>query len=167
MEPLTMSSAQYEPDPQVLELINKARTACGMPQLRELPQGIPETSRQCVLGRSLGVEVLLDDLEGPFALTLRYRQACALARAWSGGGRPRAVWNGWAVTLPASLSQFIRQFDARKYPKLVSSNSEARSESIRSELRSLRFDWVEEKNRLDDLLERARSACDHARQLSR
>jgi hypothetical protein len=117
-----MSSGQYEPDPQVLELINNARKACGMLPLRELPQGIPETSRQCVLGRSLGVEVLLDDHDGPLALTLRYRQACALARAWGGGGRPRPVWNGWAVTLPPILSQFIRQFDARKYLKLVSSN---------------------------------------------
>jgi hypothetical protein len=151
----------FEPGPEILELVNQARRELRMPTLKELPRGTPETSRQCVLGRSLDVEVLTDDHDGPFALVQQYRRACVMARVW-GVGRPRAVWNGWAIDLPAALTRFVREFDARCYPQLVSDLPAPSPESIRSELRALRFDWIAENARVDDLLRRARLAHDHA-----
>src|SRR5438270_9605844 len=107
-----MSSLQHSfSHGDVVELIGKARTALGMPPLKKLPRGVRETSRQCVLGRSLGVEILIDDRDGPYALVLQYRSACALSRAWC-VGRPCASWNGWAVRLPAELTRFVQEFDA-------------------------------------------------------
>ncbi len=103
-----------------------------MPLLTKLPQGIPKTSRQCVLGRSLDVEVLIDDHDGPFALVQQYRRAFVLARIWN-VDRPRAVWDGWAVNLPAELGKFVHEFDGHQYPQLVSDQSlSSSSRSYRS-----------------------------------
>src|SRR2546421_6743049 len=153
-----MSSLQHSlPRSAVFDLVSRARSALGMPPLKRLPRGIRETSRQCVLGRSLGVEILVDDRDGPYALVLQYRSACALSRAWC-VGRPCASWNGWAVRLPAALSKFVQEFDACCYPELVS-NLESEKAGPVSELRSLRFDWVVEKERVQDLLDRANELC--------
>jgi hypothetical protein len=147
----------------VLELVNRARAAFGILPLRKLPRGVRETSRQCVLGRSLGVEILLDDRDGPYALVLRYRAACALARTW-GVGRPCASWNGWAVRLPSELSKFVQEFDACRYPELDSGLSAKTTTSV-AELRVLRFDWISEQERVQKLLDQARNVCDSARDL--
>lgn len=158
-----MLSPQQNPGAEILALVNKARAALGMPPIRNLPRGIPETSRKCVLGRSLDVEVLMDDQDRAYALLTDYRSAYKLARAWN-AARPCGMWNGWAVLLPEELNRFVHEFDARCYPHLTSVPSEAKN-NIVSELRHLRFDWVEEHTRVEDLLERARAACDHASNL--
>jgi hypothetical protein len=155
-----MLPAEQSPDSEILELVNKARIVLDILPLRKLPKGIPETSRKCVLGRSLGVEVLLDDQGRAYALLFAYHSASALARTW-GVGRPFGMWNGWAVLLPAELNRFVHQFDARCFPDLTSAACESK-EGVRSELRHLRFDWVAEHGRVADLIERAREACDLA-----
>src|SRR5216683_4952761 len=156
-----MSSVEQNPGSEILDLINKARLVMEMPALKKLPRGIPETSRKCVLGRSLGLEILLDDQDRPYALVHEYRRACRLARVWS-VGRPYGMWNGWAMLLPDELSKFVHEFDSRCYPQLLSVSREQKSGVVRSELRSLRFDWVEENKKVADLLERARAAHDAA-----
>jgi hypothetical protein len=103
----------------ILDLLNRARIKLGGMPLKELPRGIPDSSQHCVLGRSLGFEFLLDHQDHPFALVLKYHRACALAAAWD-VPRPYAVWNGWAVRVPEALSRFIHNFDARRYPQLIS-----------------------------------------------
>jgi len=151
-------------DAEILGLINKARTTLSMAPLEDLPSGVPNTSRLCVLGRSLGVEVLLDDKDYPFALVLNYRRGCALAKAWD-VSPPTEAWNGWGVQLPAELAKFVRDFDAQQYPGLSLSTRAVDIGGIRSELRSLRFGWMEEHGRLERLLGQAREACDRAAQL--
>jgi hypothetical protein len=159
-----MSSLQHSlPRSAVFDLVSRARSALGMPPLKRLPRGIRETSRQCVLGRSLGVEILVDDRDGPYALVLQYRSACALSRAWC-VGRPCASWNGWAVSLPAELTRFVQEFDACCYPELVSNSPPKKSATV-SELRELRFDWVGEQQRVQNLIDRANELCDSAREL--
>ena len=155
-----MLSPEQNPDSVILQLVNKARVVLEMPPLRKLPRGIPETSRKCVLGRSLGVEVLVDDQDRAYALLLHYRAACRLARVWD-VARPYGMWNGWAVLLPWELNRFVHEFDARCYPHLASEASEAK-DGVRSELRHLRFDWAAEHTRVADLMERAREACGRA-----
>ena len=170
-------SPEQNPDSVILELVNKARVVLEMPPLRKLPRGIPETSRKCVLGRSLGVEVLVDDQDRAYALLLHYRAACRLARVWD-VARPCGMWNGWAVLLPGSreLNRFVHEFDARCYPHLASAASEAKAseakaseakaseakDGVRSELRHSRFDWAAEHTRVADLIERAGEACGRA-----
>lgn len=153
-------SPEQNPDSVILELVNKARVVLEMPPLRKLPRGIPETSRKCVLGRSLGVEVLVDDQDRAYALLLHYRAACRLARVWD-VTRPCGMWNGWAVLLPRELNRFVHEFDARCYPHLASAASEAK-DGVRSELRHSRFDWAAEHTRVADLIERAGEACGRA-----
>jgi hypothetical protein len=155
-----MLSEEQNPDSELLELVNKARVILEMPPLARLPKGIPDTSRKCVLGRSLGVEVLLDDQDRAYALVFAYRLAHRLARAW-GVGRPYGMWNGWAVLLPSELNRFVHEFDALCYPHLTSAASEAHG-GVRSELRDLRFDWMAEHSRVANLIERAREACGEA-----
>ncbi len=158
-------SPEQNPDSVILELVNKARVVLEMPPLRKLPRGIPETSRKCVLGRSLGVEVLVDDQDRAYALLLHYRAACRLARVWD-VARPCGMWNGWAVLLPRELNRFVHEFDARCYPHLASAASEAKAseakDGVRSELRHSRFDWAAEHTRVADLIERAGEACGRA-----
>src|ERR1700745_730244 len=101
-----MSSPDQNPSEEILELVNKARLLLEMPPLRKLPRGIPDTALKCVLGRSLGLEILLDDQDRAYTLVLRYRTACSLARVW-GVERPYGMWNGWAVMLPARLDEFV------------------------------------------------------------
>jgi hypothetical protein len=158
-----MLSPQQNPGAEILALVNKARVVLGKPPMRNLPRGIPETSRKCVLGRSLEVEVLLDDQDQAYALLSDYRSAYRLARAWS-VERPCGMWNGWAVLLPPQLSRFVHEFDALCYPHLTSAPGEAK-DGVRSELRHLRFDWVDEHTRVADLIERARAACDRAQDM--
>lgn len=158
-----MLSPEKNPGSEVLELVNKARVVLELPPLRKLPRGIPETSRKCVLGRSLGVEVLLDDRDRAYALLLDYHAAWRLARVWD-AARPCGMWNGWAVLLPPELDRFLHEFDALCYPHLTSAASEAK-EGVISELRNLRFDWVDEQTRVTDLLERARKAYERAHAL--
>ena len=122
------ASANHKPAPEILELVNQARLKLKKPLLMKLPQGIPGNSRQCVLGRSLGVEVLLDEHDGPFALVQQYRRACVLASIWN-VDRPCAVWDGWAFNLPAELSKFILEFDTYRYPQLVSDQNLSSSPS--------------------------------------
>jgi hypothetical protein len=155
-----MLSPEQNPGSEILELVNKARVVLKMPPLRKLPRGIPETSRKCVLGRSLGVEVLVDDQDRAYALLLHYRMAGRLARVWD-VARPHGMWNGWAVLLPWELNRFVHEFDARCYPHLASEASEAK-DGVRSELRHLRFDWAAEYTRVADLIGRGREACDRA-----
>ena len=155
-----MLSSEQNPSTEILELINKARIALEMPPLRKLPRGIPETSQKCVLGRSLGLEVLVDDQDRAYALLTNYHAAWRIARAW-GAERPYGMWNGWAVLLPLELNRFVHEFDARCHPYLTSAVSEVK-DGVRSELRHLRFDWVAEKTRVAELLTRARQACDRA-----
>jgi hypothetical protein len=156
-----MSSPEQYPGSQILELINKARIALEMPPLRKLPRGTPETSRKCVLGRSLSLEVLLDDQDRAYALLTNYHAASRLARAW-GAERPYGMWNGWAMLLPSELNRFVHEFDAHCYPHLTSMENEVK-DGVRSELRHLRFDWVAEHARVADLLMQARRACEYAR----
>jgi hypothetical protein len=151
---------ESNPGAEILELINKARVVLEMAPLRRLPRGIPETSRQCVLGRSLGVEVLLDDRDRAYGLLPRYRTALRLARVWD-TSRPYGMWNGWAVLLPEELNTFVHEFDARCYPALASAASGLK-DSVDPELRRSQFDWVDQHKRIADLLERARAACEHA-----
>jgi hypothetical protein len=155
-----MLSPRQNTEAEILALVNKARVALGMPPIRNLPRGIPVTSRKCVLGRSLDVEVLIDDQDQTYALLTNYRSAYKLARAWN-VARPCGMWNGWAVLLSEELNRFVHEFDARCYPHLTSATSEAKN-GVRSELRYLRFDWVDEHTRVADLIERARAACDQA-----
>jgi hypothetical protein len=156
-----MLTAQQTLRPDILALVNKARIALEMAPLKKLPRGVPQTSRKCVLGRSLGLEVLLDDQDRPYALVLQYHRARRLARIWC-VARPHALWNGWAVMLPHGLSEFIREFDSRCYPKLVAASREEKSGQVRSDLRALRFDLMEEQTRVADLLAQAWEACQRA-----
>jgi hypothetical protein len=158
-----MLPSEPNPDSGILELVNKARGMLEMPMLRKLPRGIPETSQKCVLGRSLGLEILRDDQDRAYALVLLYRTACRLARVW-GVARPHGMWNGWAVLLPEALNTFVDEFDARRYPQLASADGAA-EDGIISELRHLRFDWVDQHSKVADLIERARDACAQAREL--
>jgi hypothetical protein len=114
---------------EILEFVNAARVALEMQPLRKLPRGIPETSRKCVLGRSLGLEILLDDQDRAYALVLGYRSASKVARVW-GADLPHGMWNGWAVLLPPELNAFVREFDAQCYPHLMS-GTEVPEEGIR------------------------------------
>ena len=159
---MLMLSPEQNPDSEILELVNKARAVLEMPPLRKLPRGIPETSRKCVLGRTLGLEVLLSDQDRAYALVLKYHTAWRLARVW-GVARPYGMWNGWAVLMPPQLNRFVHEFDEHCYPHLISA-SEAK-DGVRSELRHLRFDWMAEQTRVADLLMRAQQACDHAASL--
>ncbi len=153
-------SPEQNPGSEILELVNQARVALEMPALRNLPKGIPGTSRKCVLGRSLNVEVLIDDRDQAYVLMANYYKACRLARVWN-AARPYGMWNGWAVLLPPELNNFVHEFDACHYPQLASATSGA-TDGVISELRQLRFDWVSEQTKVADLLARARQACDRA-----
>ena len=113
-----MLSEEQNPDSELLELVNKARVILEMPPLARLPKGIPDTSRKCVLGRSLGVEVLLDDQDRAYALVFAYRLAHRLARAW-GVGRPYGMWNGWAVLLPSELDVIESHFADQAYDHVL------------------------------------------------
>jgi hypothetical protein len=156
-----LSPLSPEEDPaDILELVNKARLVLEMPALRKLPSGIPETSRKCVLGRSLGVDILLDDCNRAYALLLRYHQASRLARAWA-VARPCGMWNDWAVQLPGKLNRFVHEFDSRCYPALELLEPPA-SAVVSGDLRHLRFEWAAEHTKVVDLLERARSTCERA-----
>ena len=155
-----MLSLEQSPGSDVLELVNKARLVLELPPIRRLPKGIPDTARKCVLGRSLGLEILLDDQDRAYALLTDYRLASKLASVW-GAARPCGMWNGWGVMLPAKLSDFVREFDSRCYPRLVSPHRESKS-TTQSELRHLRFDWADQHARVSDLLKRARSAWQNA-----
>jgi hypothetical protein len=154
-----------EPDPglEILELVNKARVLLGRPTLLKLPRGVPETSRKCVLGRSLEVEILLDDQDRAYALILHYRTACRLAHAWR-VERPCGMWSGWAVLLPEQLNKFVHEFDARCYPKLSSIGCGSEN-GIPAGAQDLRFDWVAANNQVANLIERARRACHQTQKL--
>lgn len=152
-----MLSPEQDAGPEILELVNKARIVLEMPVLRKLPRGVPETSQKCVLGRSLGVEILLDDQDRAYALLLHYRTACRLARVWA-VERPCGMWNGWAVLLPRELNTFVHEFDARTYPQLSSVGCPS-EEGDRSELQDLHFEWKGQRDKIADLLQRARQAC--------
>jgi hypothetical protein len=102
----------------ILNVINKARSAFKMASLKKVPRGVPEKSRLCVLARALRLEVLLDEQDRPFAFVRQYRQASMLASAWR-VARPREAWTGWSVPLPKELSDFVEEFDARRYPELI------------------------------------------------
>lgn len=160
-----MLASKQDSEPEVLKLVNKARIVLEMPSLRKLPRGLPETSRECVLGRSLGVEILLDDQDRAYALVLQYRKACRLARIWR-VERPCGMWNGWAVLLPKELNNFVHEFDAHspQLSELTSAGCKPK-DGVRSSLRHLRFDWVNQHNRVADLIERAREARDRAQAL--
>jgi hypothetical protein len=155
-----MLVSEQNPSREIRDLVNQARLVLGMPPLRKLLKGIPDTARKCVLGRSLGCDVLIDDQERAYALLLRYRAACSLARVW-GVARPYGVWNGWAVLLPSSLNEFVHDFDSRCYPSMESPQRDSRGD-LKSELRSLRFDWTDQHTRVKNLLEQAGLACDNA-----
>jgi hypothetical protein len=155
-----MLSSEQNTTSEVLELVNQARLVLEMPALRKLPKGIPDAARKCVLGRSLDLEILLDDQDRAYALVLRYRTACSVARVW-GVRRPYGMWNGWAVLLPRALNEFVHDFDSRCYPSIESLQRDTK-EGLRSELRYLRFDWVDQHARVTNLLERAKSACEKA-----
>jgi hypothetical protein len=102
----------------ILNVINKARSAFKMASLKKVPRGAPEKSRLCVLARALRLEVLLDEQDRPFAFVRQYRQANILASAWR-VARPREAWTGWSVPLPKELSDFVQEFDAQHYPELI------------------------------------------------
>jgi hypothetical protein len=155
-----MLSPEPNFDSDILELVNNAREVMGLPLLRKLLRGIPDTARKCVLGRSLGLDILLDDENRAYALVLEYRVAYRLARVWQ-AVRPYGMWNGWAVLLPPRLNEFVRDFDSRCYPSLESTPREPDT-GIQSELRRLRFDWIDQHARVADLLERAKGACERA-----
>jgi hypothetical protein len=160
-----MLSEVQNPDTEILELINEARLVLGMPALNKLPKGVPETSQKCVLGRSLGAEILLDDQDRAYVLLLHYRAASRLARAW-GVAQPNGMWNGWGVLLPEPLDRFVHEFDALCYPQLTYGYGVA-DDGVRSELRHLRFDWVDEGKKVSDLIERAQDACAQAQALQK
>lgn len=122
----------------VLEVINKARRGLKMTPIYELPRGVPEKSRLCVLARALKFEVLLDEEDAPFALIPEYRKASMLAKAWR-VARPREAWNGWSVALPSELSGFVREFDAQRHPELIMRDVRAQLHAARMELQSLRL----------------------------
>ena len=155
-----MLSPGQNPSIEILELVNAARLVLGLPQLRKLLKGVPDTARKCVLGRSLGVDILIDDQDRAYALLLRYRTAYSLARAW-GVARPYGMWNGWAVLLPAKLNEFVHDFDSRCYPAMESPQRD-NGGHLQSDLRDLRFDWTDQHTRVNNLLERARLACESA-----
>ena len=122
----------------VMQSINKARRALRMSPIGELPRGVPEKSRLCVLARALHLEILLDENDRPFALTRGYRQARMLANAWS-VGKPGEAWNGWSVELPAELSEFVREFDACRHPELIISDFRRHLRMAAEELEALRL----------------------------
>jgi hypothetical protein len=157
-----MLSPEQNPGLEILELVNKARVALQTPPLHKLFRGIPETSQKCVLGRSLGFEILLDDQDCAYGLLLSYLQAIKVAKAWN-VPRTYGMWNGWAVRLPEPLNNFVHRFDGRCYPSLESPQR-PQNAGVRSELRPLRFDWVDQHARVTTLLERARQACEEAEQ---
>jgi len=68
------------------------------------------------------------------------------------------------VRLPAELTRFVQEFDACCYPELVSNSPPKKSTTV-SELRELRFDWVGEQQRVQNLIDRANELCDSAREL--
>jgi hypothetical protein len=153
---------EQNPSAEILDLINRARLVLEMPPLRKLLKGIPDTARKCVLGRSMGLDILIDDQERAYALVLRYRAAYSLARAW-GVERPHGIWNGWAVLLPQRLNEFVHEFDSGCYPSMESLQRDTGG-GVQSELRHLRFDWTDQRARIDNLLEKARLACEIAEQ---
>ncbi len=155
-----MSSPEQILSQEILDLVNKARVVLGMSPLRRLPRGVPDAARKCVLGRSLGLEVLLDDQNRAYALLLHYRAACSVARVW-GAARPYGMWNGWAVLLPGKLDEFVHEFDSRCHPSMESPHCDDR-QRLQSDLRHLRFDWNDQHGRITALLERAKSASDNA-----
>jgi len=157
-----MLSPDQNPNSEILELVNQARLALELTPLRKLLRGVPDMARKCVLGRSLGLDILIDDQDRAYALVLRYRSACSVARVW-GVAKPYGMWNGWAVLLPAKLNEFVHEFDSRCYPSMETSHRDGRRQ-LQSELRNLRFDWTNQHARVGDLLEKARLACEYAEQ---
>lgn len=121
----------------VLEFINKARRALKMAPIQELPHGMPEKSRLCVLARALRFEVLLNEEDSPFALITEYRKASMVAKAW-GMARPQEAWNGWSVPLPVELRGFVHEFDAGRHPELVIRDVCAQLGAAKIELEVLR-----------------------------
>jgi hypothetical protein len=156
-----MLSPEQNLSSDILESVNQARLVLEMSPLRRLPRGIPVTARKCVLGRALGLEILIDDQDRTYALLLKYRTACSLARVW-GVARPCGMWNGWAVLLPSGLNEFVHDFDSRCYPSMEMVQRDTRA-GIQSDLRHLRFDWIDQHTWVTELLERARSAYENAR----
>lgn len=152
----------------VLEFINRARRALKISPVAELPRGVPEKSRLCVLARALKCEVLLDDEDNPFALLPNYRKAGALAAAW-GVGKPEEAWNGWSVALPPQLTWFVHQFDARRHPELIMRDVRVRMRLAgaeleelrqrRAQLRSLRLRVMRTQARTSVLVSQGRELC--------
>lgn len=157
-----MLSPEENPSSEILELVNQARVVLELPPLRKLLKGMPDSARKCVLGRSLGVDILIDDQDRAYALVRRYRTACSLARVW-GVAKPYGMWNGWAVLLPQRLNEFVHEFDARCYPSMETAQRDAGGE-LQSEIRNLRFDWTNQHARVARLLEKATLACEYAEQ---
>jgi hypothetical protein len=156
---------QHEPASKILQRINQARSVLGMALLHKLPRGIPETARKCVLGRSLTLDILLDDHDRAYALVLHYRTALRLAHAWD-VVRPYGMWNGWAVVLPPELNDFVRDFDSHYYPWMESPQPKLNVDP-QTGLRHSSFSWNSQHATVSSLLERAQAACRYAQETLR
>ena len=92
---------------EVLELVNKARTAFGLPALDKLPCGVRGSGCDCPLARALGgsvssTDVLFDDT----SIT------SVVADTWS---TDRGLYY---ARLPQKLHAFVRSFDHGCFPDL-------------------------------------------------
>jgi hypothetical protein len=102
---------------EVLVLVNKARAALGQPPLETLPRGKKRDSSDCVIARSVGVNVG-NRIAWIAAGRRRERRLVAglLAEAWHS---PQDVIGRRRVLLPGALRQFVVDFDAGAFPELV------------------------------------------------
>ena len=106
---------------EVLELVNRARTALGDDPLESLPSGRPRSNSDCVLARTLGVS-FGNRTAWATAGRRRDRRAVAtlLAEAWE---TRRDVLDKRVVRLPALLREFVGAFDAGEFPELMDTRS--------------------------------------------
>lgn len=98
---------------RVLELVNTGREALNLPPLDGLPKGMPSDSCRCVIAAAFPASMVdstaigyMDDIEAPKKLAAAWKLATP------------DTYASW-IELPKEIKDFIRDFDAGKYPQLV------------------------------------------------
>lgn len=107
----------------VLRSLNDARTVLGLPTLDCIPQGRTRRMGACPVSRSLPGVVGVDGVA--FAIP---DQAIAVASIW----RTSVLFSRTGVyiaRLPATLSNFVRDFDLGAFPELVVGGADLESET--------------------------------------
>lgn len=120
-----MSSVRKRRKTIVLKEVNRARVEMGLCHLKALPRGQRNNCLECPIARALtpglkGIAVrageirLISSAKGSIPAR---RRIAKLQRLWPTANKLNKTAD--SVKYPHSLSAFIRDFDAGKYPELV------------------------------------------------